>query len=107
MEQGDHSTWIGEIRAWEARDNERLQSIQREQNYPDPISILEAIHAETNGEAIIVSDVGQNQMWTARHYCWTRPNSHITSGGLGTMGFALPAAMGAPKWAYRMHPSGP
>ncbi len=106
VEQGDHSKWIGEIRAWEARNNERLQSIQREQSYPDPISILEAIRAETNGEAIIVSDVGQNQMWTARHYCWTRPNSHITSGGLGTMGFALPAAMGAkmgvpdaPVWA--------
>ncbi|HLJ36404.1 MAG TPA: thiamine pyrophosphate-dependent enzyme, partial [Ktedonobacteraceae bacterium] len=106
VEQGDHSTWIGEIRAWEARDNERLQSIQREQSYPDPISILDAIREETNGEAIIVSDVGQNQMWTARHYCWTRPNSHITSGGLGTMGFALPAAMGAkmgvpdaPVWA--------
>ena len=106
VEQGDHSEWIGEIRSWEARDNERLQSIQREQSYPDPISILEAIRAETNGEAIIVSDVGQNQMWTARHYCWTRPNSHITSGGLGTMGFALPAAMGAkmgvpdaPVWA--------
>lgn len=106
VEQGDHSAWIGEIRAWEARDNERLQSIQREQSYPDPISILDAIRAETNGEAIIVSDVGQNQMWTARHYCWTRPNSHITSGGLGTMGFALPAAMGAkmgvpdaPVWA--------
>ncbi|HVB24002.1 MAG TPA: biosynthetic-type acetolactate synthase large subunit [Ktedonobacteraceae bacterium] len=106
VEQGDHSAWIGEIRSWEARENERLQSIQRKQSYPDPISILDAIRAETNGEAIIVSDVGQNQMWTARHYRWTRPNSHITSGGLGTMGFALPAAMGAkmgvpdaPVWA--------
>ena len=63
-------------------------------SYPDPISILEAIREETKGEAIIVTDVGQHQMWTARHYTWTRPNSHITSGGLGTMGFALPAAMG-------------
>ena len=42
----------------------------------------------------MVSDVGQHQMWTARFYNWTRENSHITSGGLGTMGFALPAAMG-------------
>jgi acetolactate synthase I/II/III large subunit len=106
VKPGDHSAWIGEIHSWMERDNERLQRIEREQSYPDPISILEAIRAETNGEAIIVTDVGQNQMWTARHYLWTRPNSHITSGGLGTMGFALPAAMGvkmgvpdAPVWA--------
>ncbi len=66
----------------------------RSQDYPDPTSILEAIRNETNGQAIVVSDVGQHQMWTARFYTWTRPNSHITSGGLGTMGFALPAAMG-------------
>ncbi|HYK84943.1 MAG TPA: thiamine pyrophosphate-dependent enzyme [Ktedonobacteraceae bacterium] len=58
------------------------------------MSILDAIRKATDGEAIIVTDVGQNQMWTARYYNWTRPNSHITSGGLGTMGFALPAAMG-------------
>ena len=94
VKPGDHSAWIGEIHSWMERDNERLQRIEREQSHPDPISILEAIRAETNGEAIIVTDVGQNQMWTARHYLWTRPNSHITSGGLGTMGFALPASMG-------------
>jgi acetolactate synthase-1/2/3 large subunit len=105
VKPGNHSAWIGEIHSWMERDNERLQRIEREQSYPDPISILEAIRAETNGEAIVVTDVGQNQMWTARHYLWTRPNSHITSGGLGTMGFALPAAMGvkmgvpdAPVW---------
>ena len=94
VEQGEHSTWIDEVRGWEAENNERSASIERNQEYPDPICILEAIRAETKDEAIIVTDVGQHQMWTARHYTWTRPNSHITSGGLGTMGFALPAAMG-------------
>jgi acetolactate synthase-1/2/3 large subunit len=94
VEPGDHSAWIEEVGSWEARDNERLACIKRDQLYPDPISILDAIYEETDGEAIIVTDVGQHQMWTARHYPWTRPNSHITSGGLGTMGFALPAAMG-------------
>src|SRR3989441_8968332 len=94
VEPGDHSTWIDEIRSWEARDNERTANIKRNQEHPDPGSILEAIRGETGGEAIIVTDVGQHQMWTARHYTWSRPNSHITSGGLGTMGFALPAAMG-------------
>jgi acetolactate synthase-1/2/3 large subunit len=94
VEPGDHSAWLGELRCWEAQDNERIANIKRDQEYPDPTSILDAIRAETGGEAIIVTDVGQHQMWTARHYLWTRPNSHITSGGLGTMGFSLPAAMG-------------
>ncbi len=94
VEQGDHSAWLGELRFWEAQDNERIANIKRDQEYPDPTSILDAIRAETGGEAIIVTDVGQHQMWTARHYLWTRRNSHITSGGLGTMGFSLPAAMG-------------
>ena len=94
VEQGDNGTWINEVRGWEAENSERSASIQHNQEYPDPTSILEAIQAETKDEAIIVTDVGQHQMWTARHYTWTRPNSHITSGGLGTMGFALPAAMG-------------
>lgn len=90
----DNNAWLKEIRSWEAKNDERQQSIKRQDAYPDPVSILSAIRAATNGEAIIVSDVGQHQMWTARHYQWTRRNSHITSGGLGTMGFALPAAMG-------------
>ncbi len=94
IEQCDHSAWLSEIRFWEAQDNERIANIRRDQDYPDPITILEAIRKETDGQAIIVTDVGQHQMWTARHYLWTRPNSHITSGGLGTMGFSLPAAMG-------------
>jgi acetolactate synthase-1/2/3 large subunit len=94
VEPGDHCAWMNEVRSWEDENNERSASIQRDQEHPDPTSILEAIRAETNDEAIIVTDVGQHQMWTARHYTWTRPNSHITSGGLGTMGFALPAAMG-------------
>jgi acetolactate synthase I/II/III large subunit len=94
VEPGDRSTWINTVRGWEDESSERSASIQRDQEFPDPTSILEAIRSETQDEAIIVTDVGQHQMWTARHYTWTRPNSHITSGGLGTMGFALPAAMG-------------
>ena len=99
-------TWLDEIRGWETQNNERQQQIQHNEDYPNPFSILNAIRSATDGNAIVVSDVGQNQMWTARFYEWTRRNSHITSGGLGTMGFALPAAMGvkmgvpdAPVWA--------
>jgi acetolactate synthase-1/2/3 large subunit len=90
----DHSGWLNEIRSWQAGDEEKQRAVKRFEEQPDPMGILAAIRAATDGEAIVVSDVGQHQMWTARHYTWTRPNSHITSGGLGTMGFALPAAMG-------------
>ncbi|GAC1393335.1 MAG: biosynthetic-type acetolactate synthase large subunit [Ktedonobacteraceae bacterium] len=90
----DKGAWLSEIRSWEAQSHERQQRIKHDEEYPDPTSILNAIRAATGGDAIMVSDVGQNQMWMARFYQWTRQNSHITSGGLGTMGFALPAAMG-------------
>ena len=71
-----------------------------------PEAILAAIGAATDGRCTIVSDVGQHQMWVAKLFPYQRPNTHITSGGLGTMGFAVPAAMGValarpdePVWA--------
>jgi len=60
-----------------------------------PQQIIEALRDKTGGHAVVVSDVGQNQMWTAQYFTYAEPRSHITSGGLGTMGFSLPAAMGA------------
>ena len=57
--------------------------------------VIEAIQRATQGRAIVVTDVGQHQMWAAQHYRMNRPNAFITSGGLGTMGFGLPAAIGA------------
>ncbi|HEX9038676.1 MAG TPA: biosynthetic-type acetolactate synthase large subunit [Ktedonobacterales bacterium] len=62
---------------------------------PTPAAVLAAIRYVTHGRALMVTDVGQHQMWAARFYGYDRPNTHLTSGGLGTMGFALPAAMGA------------
>jgi acetolactate synthase-1/2/3 large subunit len=59
-----------------------------------PESILDGIASASAGQCSIVSDVGQHQMWVAKLFRYERPNSHITSGGLGTMGFAVPAAMG-------------
>jgi acetolactate synthase-1/2/3 large subunit len=59
-----------------------------------PQAILDAISDATRGDCTIVSDVGQHQMWVAKLFRYQRANSHITSGGLGTMGFAVPAAMG-------------
>ncbi|MEN8194024.1 MAG: biosynthetic-type acetolactate synthase large subunit [Bacteroidota bacterium] len=56
--------------------------------------VLERISEKTKGEAIIVSDVGQHQMWIAQYYKFNHPRSHVSSGGLGTMGFSIPAAVG-------------
>ena len=71
-----------------------------------PGAILGAIDRAAEGRCTIVSDVGQHQMWVAKLFPYRRPNTHLTSGGLGTMGFAVPAAMGAalarpdePVWA--------
>jgi acetolactate synthase-1/2/3 large subunit len=57
--------------------------------------VIERISEKTKGNAIIVTDVGQHQMWVAQHYKFNHPRSHLTSGGLGTMGFSVPAAIGA------------
>lgn len=57
--------------------------------------VLERISEKTQGEAIVVSDVGQHQMWVAQYYKFNHPRSHVSSGGLGTMGFSVPAAIGA------------
>ncbi|MFI4955047.1 MAG: thiamine pyrophosphate-binding protein, partial [Gammaproteobacteria bacterium] len=69
----------------------------------DEIKMAEVVHLlaeKTHGEAVIVTDVGQHQMVTARYYQFKKNSMHITSGGLGTMGFALPAAIGAKLGAY-------
>ncbi len=57
--------------------------------------VIHTISKKTNGEAILVSDVGQHQMASARYYQFNKTNTQITSGGLGTMGFGLPASVGA------------
>ncbi|WP_377887866.1 acetolactate synthase large subunit [Alkalihalobacillus sp. R86527] len=60
-----------------------------------PQRVIELVHKHTKGDAIITTDVGQHQMWAAQYYSFTDPNKWVTSGGLGTMGFGFPAAIGA------------
>jgi acetolactate synthase-1/2/3 large subunit len=60
-----------------------------------PQSVLEKLHELTGGDAIVCTEVGQHQMWTAQYYKFDKPRTLVSSGGLGTMGFGLPAAMGA------------
>ena len=57
--------------------------------------MLELVHEYTNGDAVVTTDVGQHQMWTAQYYKFNHPHNWVTSGGLGTMGFGFPAAIGA------------
>jgi acetolactate synthase-1/2/3 large subunit len=69
--------------------------ITARQDVIKPQYVIETLHRLTKGEAIITTEVGQNQMWAAQYYHFDRPNCFITSGGLGCMGFGLPAAIGA------------
>ncbi|WP_456279423.1 biosynthetic-type acetolactate synthase large subunit [Bacillus sp. AK128] len=68
---------------------------KEEGSYLKPQRVIEIVHQLTHGEAIVTTDVGQHQMWAAQFYGFTSPNRWVTSGGLGTMGFGLPAAIGA------------
>ncbi|PYO62278.1 MAG: biosynthetic-type acetolactate synthase large subunit [Gemmatimonadetes bacterium] len=80
--------WVAEIRGFV---RPRAEAFSGDLS---PEAILASIYEATGGSCTIVTDVGQHQMWVAKHYPYQRPNTHITSGGLGTMGFAVPAAMG-------------
>lgn len=68
---------------------------QNEPGVMKPQRLVELIHELTDGKAVVTTDVGQHQMWTAQFYRFENPNKWVTSGGLGTMGFGLPAAVGA------------
>ena len=86
------AVWWDQIHNWQ-----RLQPLRfsGSQNHIKPQSVIRALHQLTKGEAVIATDVGQHQMWVAQFYPFTRTRQLITSGGLGTMGFGLPAAIGA------------
>jgi acetolactate synthase I/II/III large subunit len=88
----DISAWWKQIEEWRARDCLRYD---RKSKIIKPQFVLEKLYEVTGGQAIVTSDVGQHQMWAAQFYRFDRPRRWINSGGLGTMGFGLPAAMGA------------
>ncbi len=95
VQPAEHAAWIAHIN--ELKGDTAVRDIQ---NLPDDghlyaAHVINDIWRLTNGNAVVVSDVGQHQMWEAQYYKHDRPRTLITSGGLGTMGFALPAAIGA------------
>ena len=95
LEQQNHHEWISHIMELK----EKYPMTYNRDCLNGPL-IMEKIYDITNGEAIISTDVGQHQMWAAQHYKYKNPRSLLTSGGLGTMGYGLGAAIGA-RWAAR------
>ncbi|MCP9313038.1 biosynthetic-type acetolactate synthase large subunit [Liquorilactobacillus satsumensis] len=88
----DHQAWLQQLSAWQ---HEHPQHYVEEKGKIKPQAVIAEVGRLTAGDATIVTDVGQHQMWTAQYYPFTRAHQLITSGGLGTMGFGLPAAIGA------------
>ncbi|MCQ6273484.1 acetolactate synthase large subunit [Bacillus sp. V3B] len=88
-----HAEWVEKINNWKKEYPYHYN--QEDQENLKPQKVLEMIHAKTNGEAIVVTDVGQHQMWAAQYYPFKKSDKWVTSGGLGTMGFGLPASIGA------------
>ena len=96
IKANNHSTWRNEFRKYDLIEDEKIT--QRELRPSKEITMAQVVRTlsdKTNGEACIVADVGQHQMIAARYYQFKKPNSYIASGGLGTMGFAIPASFGA------------
>ena len=90
LEQQDHAEWKLQIREYE----EKYPLTYHEEPLTGPY-VVEEIYRQTKGDAVIVTEVGQHQMWAAQFYKYTKPRTFLTSGGLGTMGYGLGAPIGA------------
>ncbi len=86
--------WWGTLRGWMAR---HPYSFKQRQGVIMPQAVIRELHRLTHGDAIVTADVGQHQMWVAQYYGFNRPRRWLNSGGLGTMGYGFPAAIGAAK----------
>ncbi len=97
VQPNKHVEWREQFRRLHDQEHQKVivPELTRQNDKIRMSQAINAVSEKTNGKAIIVSDVGQNQMIAARYYKFKQAKSHITSGGLGTMGFALPAAIGA------------
>ena len=91
VKKPDTKEWLEQIKKWK----DKAPLTYKNDSKLRPQYVVDEIYKLTKGEAIIVTEVGQNQMWAAQHYQYTRPRTFISSGGLGTMGYGFPAAIGA------------
>src|SRR5688572_18157656 len=92
IEHRERKAWHEQIGAWKKRYPFKYLD---DSQFSKPQFVIEEINRQSNSEAVITTGVGQHQMWAAQFYRWRRPRQMITSGGLGTMGYGLPSAMGA------------
>ena len=90
LEQQSHTEWVEKIMEYK----EKYPLTYDPEAFTGP-SVIEEVYRQTNGEAVIVTEVGQHQMWAAQCYKYTQPRTLLTSGGLGTMGYGLGASLGA------------
>lgn len=88
----DRNDWMKTVKEW---NSEKPFGYKNSQSIIKPQFVVETIYKVTNGDAIVVTDVGQHQMWAGQFYKFKYPRQFISSGGMGTMGYGLPAAMGA------------
>lgn len=88
---GEHAVWLQTAEQWK----ESKPLCYHPNDHIKPQHVIEELYQLTKGEAIVTTEVGQNQMWAAQFYSFTRPRTLLTSGGLGTMGYGFPAAIGA------------
>ncbi len=87
----DHGDWLAQVTRWKDEQPLTWQACDRIK----PQQVVETLRELTRGDAIIATEVGQHQMWAAQFYAFTKPRTLLTSGGLGTMGYGFPAAIGA------------
>lgn len=97
LEKGDHSEWIASFADYDAIEHEKVidKAINPGNGHLKMGEVAHRISEATGNSAVLVTDVGQNQMMSCRYFKYTKPHSVLTSGGLGTMGYGLPAAIGA------------
>jgi acetolactate synthase I/II/III large subunit len=95
VDEYDHDEWLAQISKWRAETQERSIMAWQDDGKLYTAHVIRDLWQITNGESIVVTGVGQHQMWAAQYYRFEQPYRLITSGGAGTMGFGLPAALGA------------
>lgn len=91
VEEKQEGEWIEKINAWKAK---YPLAYVKDENIVKPQAVVKEFYRQTGGDAIVVTEVGQNQIWAAQWYKYSKPRTYISSGGLGTMGYGLGAAIG-------------